>query len=137
MRFLHRRCSVLIPSSSIGPLAIRLIKPKPMEVNIDGPRHPTTWQQVSKSVSSSTGKANAAILECDIDLLTERTIRKIINIVRPHIQSITCDLALIISTPKGSKIEEVSTFYILQTSYKRDVMRFYICSFLCSSYFVI
>jgi len=98
----------VIPYVVDGPLAIRVIKPKPLEVDLWGPRHPSKWEDVPKSVDPKTGKVNHVVLECDIDLLANPTIRKIINIVRPHIGSIVADLALIVSAPKHSEIEEPS-----------------------------
>lgn len=47
-------------------------------------------------------------MEVDIDLFSEKTIRKVINIVRPHIAKITIDIALIISKPQDSEMEEPS-----------------------------
>mmetsp|Transcript_20625 Transcript_20625/g.44801 ORF Transcript_20625/g.44801 Transcript_20625/m.44801 type:complete len:644 (+) Transcript_20625:229-2160(+) len=98
----------LIPYVVDGPLAIRLIKPKPVEVRIDGPRHPATWEKKPKSVDPSTGKIRHPLLEVDIDLISANAVRKIINLIRPHLHSITIDLAFIISQPKGSEIEEPS-----------------------------
>ena len=98
----------VIPYVVDGPLAIRMIKPKPLEVDLWGPRHPSKWEDVPKSVDPKTGKVNHVVLECDIDLLANKTIRKIINIVRPHIGSIVADLALIVSAPKHSEVEEPS-----------------------------
>jgi len=98
----------VVPFIVNGPLAIRVIKPAPREVNVYGPRHPAKWLQVPKSIDSCTRKANAAILECNIDLFSNANVRKIINIVRPHLPGITIDVALIISAPKESEIEEPS-----------------------------
>lgn len=89
-----------------GPLAIRMIKPPPIEVDVHGPRHPATWHSESSSVDATTGKTNRAILECDIDLLSEKAIRRVINIVRPHLRSITIDCALVVSAPQWSDVEE-------------------------------
>ena len=77
-----------------------------MEIDVHGPRHPTTWSFVPKSVDPATGKANASILEFDVDVFTNNTVRKIVNIVRPHLQSITIDVALILSKPQDSDVEE-------------------------------
>ncbi|KAL7541820.1 hypothetical protein ACHAXR_012554 [Thalassiosira sp. AJA248-18] len=101
----NARCKV-IPHIVDGPLAIRLIRPKPAEHNMDGPRHPLTWSKIQKSIDSDTGRTHAALLECNVDLFSEKTIRKVINIVRPHLQSITIDVAIIISRPDDSDIEE-------------------------------
>jgi hypothetical protein len=89
-------------------MAIRLIRPKPQEFNIHGIRHPVTWHQVSKSIDPQTRKESAAILECDIDLVSNPTIRKVVSMVRPHLSKITIDLALIVSKPKGSEVDENS-----------------------------
>mmetsp|Transcript_11850 Transcript_11850/g.22499 ORF Transcript_11850/g.22499 Transcript_11850/m.22499 type:complete len:177 (-) Transcript_11850:148-678(-) len=105
----NARCKI-IPHVVDGPLAIRLIKPRPMEVNIDGPRHPATWHQVPKIADPLTNETtSAAVLECDIDVgMSNKQMRKIINVIRPHIESVTIDVALIVGTPKDSEVEEPS-----------------------------
>ena len=115
----------MIPHVVDGPLAIRLIKPKPMEVNIDGPRHPATWHQARRSVDPLTKRTSAPVLECDIDVgISNKQIRSIINMLRPHIGSVTVDVALIVGTPKGSEVEEVSDAF---PSYSRGAS----CAVLC------
>lgn len=79
-----------------------------MEVDIDGPRHPSKWTNVPKSVDPQTGRTNHALLEVDIDLLSERTIRRVINLIRSSLSSMTVDLAFIVSKPKHSEVEEPS-----------------------------
>ena len=101
----NSRCKV-IPHIVDGPLAIRMIKPKPAEHLVWGPRHPATWSSANKSIDPVTGKAKAAILEVDVDLFSNKTVRKVINIFRPHISDITVDIALVVSTPKDSDVEE-------------------------------
>ena len=91
-----------------GPLAIRLIKPPPIEVNIHGYRHPVTYHKAPRSIDPVTGKIKHRLIECDVDLLSEKTVRKITGIVRPHLPGITIDCAFIISKPKDSDIEEPS-----------------------------
>lgn len=41
-----------------------------------------------------------------MDFVSDKSIRKIINIVRPFVQSVTIDLAFIISKPAHSDIDE-------------------------------
>ena len=96
----------VVPFVVDGPLAIRLIKPAPMEVHIDGPRHPNTWTTVPKRVDPATGEVQHAIMELDVDLFSSKAIRKIINIIRPHLQSITIDVAIIISKPHPEDADE-------------------------------
>ena len=74
--------------------------PMPKEQAIHTPRHPATWKNVPKS------RRCRAILECDVDFVSDKSIRKIINIVRPFVQSVTIDLAFIISKPAHSDIDE-------------------------------
>lgn len=98
------RCKI-IPYVVDGPLAVQLIKPKPVEVTLDGPRHPNRWHQVPKCKA----RGQAAILECDIDVgLSNKKVRKILNIIRPHIESVTIDVALIVDTLTHQEEEEVS-----------------------------
>ena len=47
-------------------------------------------------------------MECDVDLVSHRAVRKILSIVRPHLKSITIDVALIVSKPLDSEFEEPS-----------------------------
>lgn len=98
----------VIPYVVDGPLAIRLIKPAPIEVSVHGHRHPCNWENVPKSIDQTTGKVNHAVVECDIDLLADKSIRKVINIIRPHLKSITIDVAVIISKPWSSEVPEPS-----------------------------
>ena len=91
-----------------GPLAIRLLKPYPVEVTIHRVRHPTLWTDVPKSVDPITRKPSHAILECDMDFISDRQIRRILNLARPHMQRITIDVAFVISKPNRSEIEEPS-----------------------------
>jgi hypothetical protein len=86
-------------------MAIRLIKPKPQEFNIHGSRHPVSWHKVDKSIDSKTGRVLSALLECDIDLVSNPAVHKIAGMVRPHLSKITIDIALIV---KGSEADEPS-----------------------------
>ena len=95
----------LVPYIVDGPMAIRLIKPKPQEFNLHGLRHPVSWHNVSKTKEKS-GNVSAALLECDIDFVSNPAIRKVISMVRPHLSKITIDLALIVSKPKDSDEDE-------------------------------
>jgi len=96
----------LIPYVVHGPLAIRLIKPPPMEIMLHGLRHPVTWTNVPKE--DAMGRTKCALIECSIDLISDRDVRRVINIVKPHLPGITIDLAFIISKPRDSEIEEPS-----------------------------
>lgn len=98
----------LIPCLVDGPLAIKLLNPKPIEVVVDEARHPATWSCVPKSVDPITKKTDQAILELDMDFVSDRTIRRILSIARPHMHRITIDVAFIISKPQNSQIEEPS-----------------------------
>lgn len=97
----------VIPYIVDGPLAIRMIKPpKPKEVPIHTPRHPAKWIRIPKSVDHITGKTNCAIMECDVDCVSDNKMRKLISIVRPFMQSITIDMAFIIAKTDSSSIDE-------------------------------
>lgn len=89
-------------------MAIKLIKPKPQEFNMHGWRHPVSWHKVDKSIDPKTGRTSSALLECDIDLVSNPAIRKIVGMVRPHLSKITIDVALIVSKPKDSDVDEPS-----------------------------
>ncbi len=103
----YRARAKVIPYIVDGPLAIRMIRPpKPKEVPIHTPRHPATWTNVPKSVDPTTGKTNCAILECDVDCVSDKKMRKLINIVRPFMQTITIDMAFIIAKPESSSFDD-------------------------------
>ena len=90
------------------PLPRRLLKPKPVEVNVHGPRHPTLWTDVPKIVDLISHRPSHAIVVCDINFISEKSFRKVLNMVRPPMRSIIIDIAFIISKPKLSEIEEPS-----------------------------
>jgi hypothetical protein len=89
-------------------MAIRLIKPKPKDFTLNGIRHPVTWHEVPKSIDPKTGRVSSALLEFDIDLFSNIAMRKVTGMVRPHLSKITIDLALILSKPHGSEVDEPS-----------------------------
>ncbi len=98
----------IVPYLVDGPLAIRLIKPKPVEITIHGECHRSKWTKVSKTINASGKTTASPLLECDVDLVSHAAIRRIINIVKPHLKHITIDLALVVSKPYGSDVEEPS-----------------------------
>jgi hypothetical protein len=113
----------LIPYVVDGPLAIRLLKPKPIEVTIHGKRHPTIWTDVPQTIDPITRKTSRSIMECDLDFVSDRQIRRILNMARPHIRRITIDVAFIISKPMHSEIEEPSACLGLWRVDKVDLER--------------
>jgi len=114
----------LIPCLVDGPLPIRLLKPKPIEVKVHGPRHPTLWIDVPKIVDPISHKPSHAIVECDIDFISKKSFRKVLNMVCPHMWSITIGIAIIISKPKLSEIEEPSACLGLRRIDKVDFERY-------------
>jgi len=98
----------LVPFIVDGPMAIRLIKPKPQEFHMSGIRHPVSWHKVNRSIDSKTGKVSSALLECDVDLVSNPAMRKVCSMVRPHLSKITIDIALIVSKPTDSEVDEPS-----------------------------
>lgn len=98
----------VIPCLVDGPLAIRLIKPKPMEVCVHTDKHPAFWTDVDMSIDSFTNKTSQMVMEVDIDFISNRSYRKLFSLVRPHMPSLTIDVAFVASKPKNSTIEEPS-----------------------------
>ena len=98
----------VIPCLVDGPLAIRLIKPEPMEVCVHNDKHPAIWTDVDMSIDSFTNKTSQMVVEVDIDFISNRSYRKLFSLVRPHMPSLTIDVAFVASKPKNSTIEEPS-----------------------------
>ncbi|KAL3796014.1 hypothetical protein HJC23_013071 [Cyclotella cryptica] len=98
----------IVPFVVDGPMAIRLIKPKPQAFTLTGIRHPVTWHDVPKSIDPKTGRVSSALLEFDVDLVSNKGIRKVTSMVRPHLSKITMDIALILSKPHESEADEPS-----------------------------
>ena len=97
----------LIPCFVDGPRAIKLLRPKPIEVIVNNDvMHPATWFDVPPAHDPITKKKEHAILELDMNFVSSRGIRRILSIARPHLQSITIDIAFIISKPVDSQDEE-------------------------------
>jgi hypothetical protein len=97
----------LIPCFVDGPRAIKLLRPKPIEVIVNNDvMHPATWFDVPPARDPITKKTEHAILELDMNFVSSRGIRRILSIARPHLQSITIDIAFIISKPQDSQDEE-------------------------------
>ena len=66
----------VIPYIVDGPIAIRLIKPKAAEVTVHGEKTPVKFAMVPGN------KNDAPLMECDIDLVSNATIRKLVNMIR-------------------------------------------------------
>jgi hypothetical protein len=98
----------VIPCLVDGPLAIRLIKPKPMELRVHTDKHPAVWTDVNMSIDPFTNKTSQMVVEVDIDFISDRSYRKLFSLVRPHMRSLTIDVAFVASKPKNSTIEEPS-----------------------------
>jgi hypothetical protein len=98
----------VIPCLVDGPLAIRLIKPKPMELSVHTDKHPAVWTDVNMSIDPFTNKTSQMVVEVDIDFISDRSYRKLFSLVRPHMRSLTIDVAFVASKPKNSTIEEPS-----------------------------
>lgn len=92
----------VIPYIVDGPIAIRLIKPKAAELTVHGEKTPVKFAMVPGNQN------DAPLMECDIDLVSNATIRKLANMIRHHLKSIVIDVAFIISKPSGSAEEEPS-----------------------------
>lgn len=54
-----------------------------------------------------TKKTEHAILELDMNFVSSRRIRRSLSISRPHLQSITIDIAFIISKPGIFRVDKV------------------------------
>ena len=68
--------------------------------------HPATWFDVPPAHDPITKKKEHAILELDMNFVSSRGVRRILSIARPHLQSITIDIAFIITKPVDSQDEE-------------------------------
>ena len=89
----------IVPVVVKAPYVVKMVAPNSCEMILHTPRHPVTIKKVHKSEDPFTGKKSEALMEVDIDFYTNAAFGRIINIVFPHLGSITIDVALVIQAP--------------------------------------
>ena len=108
----QRKRAKIVPMVVKAPYVVKMMSPTPSELTIHTPRHPVSINKVNKVVDPLTGETTAAaVMELGVDLYTSAAIGRIINIVLPHLGSITIDLAVVIHPPwgaEGAEAEEPS-----------------------------
>ncbi|KAL7498394.1 hypothetical protein ACHAWT_006228 [Skeletonema menzelii] len=103
----QRRRAKIIPMVVKAPYVVKIIAPDPSEMTMHTGRHPMSIKKVNKVVDPATGNTTAAaVMEFGVDFYTSAAIGRIINIVMPHLGSITVDLAIVIAPPWGAEGEE-------------------------------
>lgn len=92
-----------------APYLVKMIAPDPTLNAIHQPMSPVTIKKVNKAVDPTTGKTKAAaVMEVGVDFYTSAAIGRLINIVMPHLGSITLDIAFVIAAPWGKEGTEPS-----------------------------
>ena len=105
----QRRRAKCIPMVVAAPYVVKLIAPEPSAMTMHSPNHPITIKKVNKVVDPKTGKTTAAaVMEVGVDFYTSAAIGRIINIVMPHLKSITIDVAFVIEKPVDAVGEEAN-----------------------------
>ena len=100
----QRRRAKIIPMVVKAPYVVKMIAPNASEMTMHTPRHPVSITKVNKVVDPITGKTtSAAVMEVGVDFYTTAAIGRIVNIVLPHLGSITIDVALVIHPPWGAE----------------------------------
>jgi hypothetical protein len=78
-----------------APYPIRLLAPKGKEIQVERPFLPTTYRQ-----HDAIGNL-CPILEVTLDMLGNATIRGMASLVKRYLNSISLDLAVIVTRPDG------------------------------------
>ena len=99
----------VLPMVVKAPYMVKLIAPDPTLNAIHQPMSPVTIKKINKVVDPATGKTKeAAVMELGVDFYTSKAIGRLINIVMPHLGSITLDIAFVIAAPWGEEGTEPS-----------------------------
>jgi len=105
----QRKRAKIVPMVVKAPYVVKIIAPNACEMTMHTPRHPVNIKKVNKVVDPSTGETSAAaLMEVCVDFYTSAAIGRIINIVMPHLGSITIDVALVIAPPWGAEGAEAN-----------------------------
>ena len=96
----------ILPSVLDGPLPIRYMAPPKQELIINSSALATTWRQVD----GTTGPGGTYLhpcLEVEVDLVSDRVVRGMSNLVKRYLQGIVVDVALAIGKPALQKEDEL------------------------------
>lgn len=105
----QRRRAKIIPCVVKAPYVVKMISPNPCEMTMHSERHPVSIKKVNKVVDPVTGKTTAAaLMEAGVDFYSSNAIGRLINIVMPHLDKITIDVAMVIAPPWGAEGEEAN-----------------------------
>jgi len=115
----------VLPMVVKAPYLVKMIAPDPTLNAIHQPMSPVTIKKVNKVVDPATGKTTAAaVMEVGVDFHTSRAIGRLINIVMPHLGSITLDIAFVVAAPWGKEGTEPSACLGVWRIDKVDFMSF-------------
>jgi len=104
----YRNQRFKIMSSLItGPLLIRKLNPPPARRRVHSDKTVCTWHKVDECVGSK-GQTHAAIFEVDVDLVTNKTIRRLSSIVKRNVKKMVTDTAFFVEKPPHEENEEPS-----------------------------
>ena len=115
----------VLPMVVKAPYLVKMIAPDPTLNAIHQPMSPVTIKKVNKVVDPLTGSTTAAaVMEVGVDFHTSRAIGRLINIVMPHLGSITLDIAFVVAAPWGKEGTEPSACLGVWRIDKVDFMSF-------------
>ena len=95
----------ILPSLVDGPLPIKVIAPPKRELTVSCSALPSKWTFHNKQTLTN-GTVLQPILEMEIDVISNSTIRGISAMLKRYIRLIALDLAVVIHTPDGQTEQE-------------------------------
>ena len=88
-----------IPAVVEGPMAVKILAPPKKERVIHGQVISLDWKKYDKEVDPVSGQPLQPLISVTVDCVSNSAIRKMANIVKKYLASLTLDLALVISAP--------------------------------------
>ena len=98
-----------MPVITDANLAVRMVAPNRCEFKVSAGQAPVAWSQ-DDEYTDNNGKTRYAIIELAVDCLSDKTIRNFVSFMRPYLETMTCEAAVIIDEPFESEEEEPSAF---------------------------
>lgn len=91
-----------IPCIVDGPRIVRMLAPPVKEKTVSSALLPVSW------CKHSGNDQQKPVIEVELDLMSNKATRAIVNIARKNLSLITVDLAVMIDKPDGQKEDEVT-----------------------------
>jgi Protein ENHANCED DISEASE RESISTANCE 2, C-terminal len=86
----------VLPSVAVAPFAIRVIAPAKKEIIVNCTYVPCTWRKHEASRDRRTGKVLAPLLEVEIDCMSDKWVRSIVNLCVKNAPAVVVDVGLVI-----------------------------------------